>query len=179
MVKPLYFSASDYRTHVQSLLGEYHCKIDPKGRLMFPSKVRKQLEEVMHHGLVVSRDIFSKCLVLYPKDGWDKVIDEMSRLSRYNEEHELFMQKFMKGATQFDLDETGRLLLPSTLLTYAEIDLKKSNEVVLTGMFDKLKLWSLDNYTKYVLNDDDGIDIRDLAKKVGKDIEGGARFSMN
>lgn len=154
-----------------NLLGEHYCKVDPKGRMMFPARLRKQLEEVVHQGLVISRDIFSKCLVLYPAPGWNKVLEEMGHLSRYNEDHQLFLQKFMKGATQVELDETGRLLIPSALFSYAGIDLKKSNEIVLTGMLDKMQIWNPDAYRKHVLNDDDGVDIRDLAKKIGRDIE--------
>ena len=41
-----------------NLLGEYTCKIDAKGRLMFPARLRKQLETVLHNGLVINRDIF-------------------------------------------------------------------------------------------------------------------------
>lgn len=92
---------------------------------MFPAKLRKQLEEVVHHGMVVSRDIFTNSLVLYPAPAWNKVIEEMGHLSRYDEEHQLFLQDFMKGATQIELDETGRLLIPGALLMYAGIDLKK------------------------------------------------------
>ena len=49
-----------------NLLGEHPCRIDAKGRLMFPAKLRKQLDGVMHHGLVVNRDIFEGCLLLFP-----------------------------------------------------------------------------------------------------------------
>ncbi|MFM9986976.1 MAG: division/cell wall cluster transcriptional repressor MraZ [Flavobacteriales bacterium] len=164
-----------------NLLGEHHCKVDPKGRMMFPARLRKLMESEIHHGLVVNRDIFSKCLVLYSKSAWDQVMAEMNRLSRYDEEHQLFLQKFMKGATLVELDDTGRLMLPSVLLPFAEIDLKKNNEIVLTGVLDKMKIWSKDNYEKFVLNDADGIDIKVLAKKVGKDIEnrGGNGFMLN
>lgn len=164
-----------------NLLGEHHCKLDPKGRMMFPAKLRKQMESEINFGLVINRDIFSKCLVLYTKSAWDQVVSEMNQLSRYDEEHQLFLQKFMKGATLLEMDDTGRLSLPTVLLPFAEIDLKQSNEVVLTGVLDKMKIWSKSNYEKYVLNDDDGIDIRVLAKKVGKDIEskGGKGFFMN
>ena len=80
-----------------NLLGEYTCKIDAKGRLMFPARLRKQLETVLHNGLVINRDIFEGCLVVYPQPEWDKVNREMSRLSRYNRKHQLFQRKFMKG----------------------------------------------------------------------------------
>ena len=67
-----------------NLLGEYRCKIDAKGRLMFPARLRKQLDRVLHDGMVVNRDIFEKCLVIYPKPEWDRVNEEMSQLSRYD-----------------------------------------------------------------------------------------------
>ena len=56
------------KTHPCSTLpGEHPCRIDAKGRLMFPAKLRKQLDGVIHHGFVVNRDIFEDCLVLYPE----------------------------------------------------------------------------------------------------------------
>ena len=71
-----------------NLLGEHICRIDAKGRLMFPAKLRRQLDKVLHHGLVINRDIFEGCLVLYPKPEWDKVNTEMTQLSRYNRKHQ-------------------------------------------------------------------------------------------
>ncbi|MFN8700073.1 MAG: division/cell wall cluster transcriptional repressor MraZ [Flavobacteriales bacterium] len=153
-----------------NLLGEYHCKVDPKGRMMFPARFRKQLEMVIHHGLVVNRDIFSKCLILYPKPEWDKVNEEISRLSRYSEKHQRFQRKFLRGATTLELDATGRLLIPSVLLDYAEVDLKKSNEVILTGIGEKMEIWSSANYNVEVLDED--LDFGALAEEVRKDIEG-------
>ena len=94
-----------------NLLGEYHCRIDAKGRVSFPAKLRKQLDRVLHDGLVVNRDIFEGCLVLYPKPEWDKVNAEMGQLSRYDRQHQLFQRKFMKGATLVELDGSGRMLL--------------------------------------------------------------------
>jgi MraZ protein len=152
-----------------NLLGEHHCKLDPKGRVLFPGKLRKQLEEVVHHGIVVNRDIFSKCLVFYPKPEWDKVTDELSRLSRYNQKHQLFMRKFLKGATQLELDSNGRFLIPSALLEYAEIDIDDCNECVISGVGEKMELWSKSNYDAVIL--DDSFDFSSLAEEVQKDIE--------
>ena len=153
-----------------NLLGEHHCKVDLKGRMMFPARLRKQLENLIHHGLVINRDIFSKCLVIYPKPEWDKVNEEMNRLSRYNHKHQLFQRKFMKGATLLELDSAGRLLIPGILLDYAEVDLKKNNELILTGLGEKMELWSSSNYKKEILDDD--FDFGSLAEEVRKDIDG-------
>ena len=152
-----------------NLLGEYGCKIDAKGRLMFPAKLRKQMEEIIHQGLVLNRDIFEKCLVLYSKPEWEKVNTEMSRLSRYNRKHQVFQRKFMKGATMMELDGTGRLLIPSSLLEYAGISADK-NEIIITGMLEKIEIWNKDAYTALVLEEDE--DFGDLAEEIRREIEG-------
>ena len=155
-----------------NLLGEHPCRIDAKGRLMFPAKLRKQLDGVMHHGLVVNRDIFEGCLVLYPKPEWDKVNAEMARLSRYNRKHQLFQRKFMKGATHVDVDGSGRINLPSALLAYAGINPKDAKEVIVSGLGEKVEIWNQDAYNKQVIQDEDNLDFGDLAEDVRKDLDG-------
>ena len=155
-----------------NLLGEYSCKVDAKGRVMFPAKLRKQLEPVLSHGLVINRDIFEKCLILYPKPEWDVVNQEMSRLSRYDRKHQLFQRKFMKGATQLELDGTGRLNIPSALLDYALMNEKGGNEIVIAGVGDKMEIWSIKQYEEVVLGADD-TDLSDLIDDVRPVIENG------
>jgi MraZ protein len=137
--------------------------------MMFPAKLRKQLEEVLHHGLVINRHIFDNCLVLYPQPEWEIVKAEMARLSRYSQKHQLFQRKFMGGASQVEPDGTGRLLLPAMLLEYAQIDPKENNEVIVSGLGDKIEIWSVSNYRAKVIGDD--IDFGALAEEVRKDIE--------
>ena len=152
-----------------NLLGEHSCKVDSKGRVMFPAKLRKQLEPVISSGLVLNRDIFEKCLILYPKPEWDIVNQEMSRLSRYDRKHQLFQRKFMKGATLVEFDTTGRLLIPAALLDYAMIT-EGGNELVISGVGEKMEIWSKKQYDEVVLNADDD-DLSLLIDDVRKDIE--------
>ncbi|MDE0870522.1 MAG: division/cell wall cluster transcriptional repressor MraZ [Flavobacteriales bacterium] len=157
-----------------NLLGEYTCKIDAKGRLMFPARLRKQLDGVLHHGLVVNRDIFEGCLVIYPQPEWDKVNREMSRLSRYNRKHQLFQRKFMKGSTHVELDGSGRINLPALLMEHAGIHVKKDNEVIVSGLGEKIEVWSKASYSKSVLDDAEDFDFGDLAEDVRQDLEPGS-----
>ncbi len=93
----------------------------------------------------------------------------MSRLSRYNRKHQVFQRKFMKGATMMELDGTGRLLIPSSLLEYAGISADK-NEIIITGMLEKIEIWNKDAYTALVLEEDE--DFGDLAEEIRREIEG-------
>ena len=55
-----------------NFIGEFDCKLDAKGRLMVPSGLRKQLSPEANESFVVNRG-FEKCLVLYPKNDWERI----------------------------------------------------------------------------------------------------------
>jgi MraZ protein len=97
---------------------------------------------------------------------------EMARLSRYNKQHQLFQRKFMKGATHVELDGAGRINLPAALLAYASIHPADANEVIVSGLGEKVEIWNHEAYHKQVIQEDDSIDFGALAESVRKDIEG-------
>lgn len=142
-----------------NLLGEYDCKLDAKGRLMFPSALKKQLHDVLHEGFVVNRDLFAKCLVLYPAKQWGEVAGQLAELNRFVEKNVVFIRRFNNGATPVSLDGAGRLLVPGPLSAYAE--LKK--EVKLMGSVDRIEIWSKEHY-EAMLNED--IDMAALSEEV-------------
>lgn len=155
-----------------NLLGEFPCKVDAKGRLSFPARLRKELDAVIKQGLVLNRDIFERCLVLYPAPEWEKVSGELARLSRYNRDHQQFQRMFMKGATHVELDGAGRITVPGLLLGYAGIDLAADNEVIVSGLGEKVEIWAKPAYDAQVLGS--GIDFGALAETVRKDLEPGS-----
>jgi MraZ protein len=138
--------------------------MDAKGRLMFPAPLKRQLENVLHEGFVVNRNLFEKCLVLYPAQQWAEVSGQLGQLNRFIEKNERFIRRFNNGATPVSLDGTGRLLVPSALAEYA--DLKK--EVKLMGNGDRVEIWSKARYEE-MLNED--IDMGALSEEVMGDRE--------
>jgi len=56
-------------------MGEYHHSIDSKGRIIIPSKVRDDLGD----NCIVTRGL-DGCLFLYPKAGWDNIINKYKEL---------------------------------------------------------------------------------------------------
>ena len=79
----------------------------------------------------------------------------------------------MKGATIVNLDASGRLNIPAALLEYAGIDLSKSNEIIVSGLGEKVEIWTVEGYENQVLGDDTDFDFGDLAEDVRRDIEPG------
>jgi len=130
------------------LLGEFDCKLDAKGRLMVPSSLKKQLPNVEAEGLVINRG-FEKHLVIYPKKVWEGIVAELSKLNQYEKKTREFIRFFTRGATELNVDATGRVLLPKSLMEFAGIE----GEVVLACQFDKIEVWSKAAYDNLLDNE--------------------------
>jgi MraZ protein len=147
-----------------NLLGEYDCKMDAKGRLFLPTGLKKQLETLVHEGFVINRDIHEKCLVLYPKQEWDKVSKQLAKLNRFVRKNALFIRKFNNGATPLQVDSAGRVLLPKPLTAHAGLE----KNVVVIGNGERVEIWSKTEYDKMLSSEE--INFSDLAEEVMGDI---------
>lgn len=137
---------------MNSFIGDYNCKADAKGRILFPSAFKKQMASSATERFVIKKDLFEKCLVLYPIDEWErqnKII--RSKINPYNKEHNRFIRGFYKGTAEISLDGSNRLLIPKRLLDQVGI----TKEVVLAGQYDKIEVWANDLYDNIVENDEE------------------------
>ena len=142
------------------LIGEFDCKLDAKGRLVVPSALKRQLPNVEQDGLIVNRG-FEKNLVIYTREEWDKQAAKIARLNTFTAKNRAFIRQFMRGATELSLDSAGRVLLPKSLLEYANI----KGEVFLQCQFDKIEVWAKDEYEKMMDSSTDE-DFSALAEEV-------------
>ena len=116
-------------------IGEYNHTIDAKGRLIIPSKFRELLGEefVLTKGL-------DGCLSIYPMDEWEAFEDKLRTLPLTNKKAREFKRFFLGSAVDGEIDKQGRILISTSLRTYANLD----KEVVLAGVLDKVEIWSKD-----------------------------------
>ena len=132
---------------------EYESKIDAKGRLVLPARIKSQLPvsqgdgaAVDNHELVVRKG-FEQCLILYPMVEFKKVFAKISSLSEFNEEYRTLQRNFLSGVVTLELDGNGRFLLPKAMLAYANID----KEAMLVGMGNKVEIWNPEIYKKHLI----------------------------
>ena len=118
-------------------MGEYRHTVDPKGRLIVPSKFR----ELLGAEFVVTRGL-DGCLFVYPMDSWEAYVADLKKLPLTDKNARLFMRFIVAGATTCELDKQGRILLPANLREYAGID----KEVVSVGVYSRVEIWSKDRY---------------------------------
>ena len=120
-------------------MGEYRHTVDPKGRLIVPSKFR----ELLGAEFVVTRGL-DGCLFVYPMESWEAYVEELKKLPLTDRNARLFTRFIIAGATTCELDKQGRILIPTTLREFA--NLKK--DVLLAGMLDHIEIWDEDEWKK-------------------------------
>lgn len=128
-------------------IGDYTCKIDAKGRVMLSAAFKKQMPAAAQDKFVIKKDIYEKCLVLYPMDEWDRQNQLIRQnLNPYNKEHSQFLREFYKDTAEVELDANNRFLIPARLQSLAGID--KEKELVLAGQLGKIEIWAKELYDR-------------------------------
>ncbi|GGW53515.1 division/cell wall cluster transcriptional repressor MraZ [Winogradskyella epiphytica] len=152
---------------MNSFIGTYECKADAKGRLMIPAILKKQLSSALQDGFVLKRAVFQPCLELYPMAEWNKMMEKVNGLNRFNKKNNDFIRRFTAGVKIVEVDSAGRLLIPKDLISFSGI----SKNVVLASVVNILEIWDKDKYEHAI--DDAASDFADLAEEVmGQDDNG-------
>lgn len=143
-------------------LGEYQHNIDPKGRLIIPSKFRELLGEQF----VITKGL-DGCLFVYPLDGWHELEDKLKSLPLTQRDARAFARIFFSGASEGELDKQGRVLLPPNLRTYAHI----TKETMIIGVGTRFEIWDLDTWQQYNQESDKSFEqLAELMGQYGLDI---------
>lgn len=143
-----------------TFIGDYNCKVDEKGRITFPSSLKKQMGSVSESRFVVKKDIFEQCLVLFPIEEWERQnVIIRNKINPYNKEHNKFLRNFYRGSAEIILDSNNRMLVPKRLLDLANI----SKEAILAGQDGKIEIWSKELYESAEQGHED---FADLAEKI-------------
>ena len=133
-------------------LGNIEAKVDAKGRVFLPSSFRKVLQTSGEERLVLRKDVFQPCLVLYPESVWNREMDDLrSRLNRWNRDHQRIFRQFVSDVEAITLDGNGRFLVPKRYLEMTGI----SQEVKFIGMGDSIEMWSSANAEKPFMEPDE------------------------
>ncbi|HCH45733.1 division/cell wall cluster transcriptional repressor MraZ [uncultured Algoriphagus sp.] len=127
---------------------QYECKLDPKGRLVMPSKIKGAIPEANGTTLML-RMAEDKCLALYPMVEFKKLENQIKALSINNPEQRKLQRTFFITSVEVELDSAGRLLIPKLYQTYAGLE----KDVVVVGMGSRIEIWNPQNYLNNIIED--------------------------
>ena len=117
--------------------GINNVNLDVKGRLGLPLRYREHLTESNVEQLVITIDTNHKCLLLYPLREWDRIEREIESLSSFEHMSRRVKHLLIGHATDLDIDNNGRILIPRELRLYADLE----KHVSLVGQGKKLEIW--------------------------------------
>lgn len=142
-----------------SFKGTYKYSVDNKGRINIPAKMRKQLSDDSKDHFVITRG-FDKCLFLYPLDVWLKLEEKLQNLTEFNSDHRFLGRQIYSIAEDVSLDIQARIVIPSELREYAQIE----NEVLIIGVANRIEIWNPEVYEEYIQNQTSSFE--DVAERV-------------
>lgn len=133
-------------------LGNIEAKIDAKARVFVPAIFRKILLSSAQNVLVLRKDVFQNCLVLYPLEVWeDELAVLRSRLSRWDREQQALFRQFVVDAERLEMDANGRVLIPKRYLHMVGI----VSEVRFIGMDNTIEIWTKESLGSALMSADD------------------------
>lgn len=131
--------------------GTIEAKLDAKGRVFLPSEFRRQMGGPEQR-LVLKRDVYQPCLVVYPYEVWSAEVGRLEeRLNRWNPQHAMVLRQFMADAVLFTLDANGRFILPKRLLEACRVE----RTVEFVGVDDRIEIWSPEEKAAAFLSPED------------------------
>lgn len=119
--------------------GETAINLDAKGRLAIPMRYRDAIQEACEGRMVLTYSAFDNgALYLYPLKEWERVRDDVLKLSTFDRAHRSLQRKLVGSASTVEPDANGRIQLPQTLRNVAGLEKK----VLLLGMGSRFEIWN-------------------------------------
>jgi len=133
-------------------LGSIDAKIDAKMRVFVPANFRKVLLASEQSVLIMRKDIFQDCLVLYPEGVWEAEIQKLrSRLSRWDKAQQQLFRQFVVDTERLELDASGRILIPKRCLQMIGADL----DIQFLGVDNTIEIWGRNQLNESLIAPED------------------------
>ena len=139
---------------INVFMGEFHQKLDEKGRVTIPTKLRSDLGE----NFIITRGL-DGCVFIYPKEEWNNIIKKYKELPN-TKDTRTFMRTFLSCANETSLDKQGRINITSPLMEWASLN----KDVIVIGVNERLEIWSKESWEEYISTNKDNLS--DIADKL-------------
>ena len=125
--------------------GDFRARIDEKGRLAVPSRIRENLGEKV----ILTRGL-DGCLWMFPESEWKKFAEKILSQPASTQEGRALRRYFIGSAVDAVFDSHGRINIPQSLRNSANLQ----NEAVLVGQIDRVEIWNPEEWEKYLRETD-------------------------
>jgi len=127
---------------MKMFLGEYQPNITEGSRIALPKKLREQITS----GEVILSKGFEECVFVYDKQDW--LLEAQKQLEKpITDSYVRNLKRYLyASATECDIDDQGRFVVPTNLKDYANLD----KRTIVIGAGDHIEIWNQDTWTSYM-----------------------------
>jgi len=118
-------------------MGEYAHNIDKKGRIIIPVKFRDELGMKV----IITRGL-DGCLNGYTTQQWERIYEQLLKLPSTKKDARMFVRMMTSKAAECEIDNQGRVLLPSSLIALADIQ----KECRIIGAANHFEIWAKEHW---------------------------------
>ena len=132
--------------NMNSLIGQCECKLDGKGRLMFPATFKEQMGASFDEGFVLRPGLHANCVELFTMSDWRQTQERFQRLDVFKKKNVDVIRIYIAGARLVKPDSNGRLLIPKELI-------KKGGfvkDVTIISLTANLEIWDSNAFNEEV-----------------------------
>ena len=126
--------------------GEHECKLDAKGRLVLPSRLKSVLPSASKNSIVVRKG-FEPNLIIYPLSEFQNIYARINSLNEFSSEQRRLKRNLCSSISQVDLDSNARFLIPKSMISHCGLE----KEVILIGVGNIIELWNPVIYKKNLI----------------------------
>ena len=123
------------------MIGKYTAKVDDKGRLFVPAKLRAELGEEFY--VTIGYNSGFKCLQVFTKEGWEAFCAKFNTLSQAQRSGATTL--LFTNAVECNPDKQFRFTVTQNLFKYAGID----RDVVIAGVAGQALIWDAATYESF------------------------------
>ncbi len=123
------------------MIGKYTAKVDEKGRLIVPAKLRAELGEDFY--VTIGTNASRRCLTVYTKEGWEGLCAKYDALPLSQKTGTTSF--LFSNAVECSPDKQFRFLLSANLYQYAGI----TRDVVIVGRAGQAEIWDAEAYGEF------------------------------
>lgn len=138
-------------------IGQYHHRLEGKGRLSVPREFRKKIGEKA----VITRGL-DGCLFLFPHDKWQELAEKLKETPLTSLDARAFSRLLTYGGFEVSIDKQGRILIPEILRKFAKL----KEKVMVAGSLDRIEIWDQETFEAYQQKIEKTSD--DIAERISK-----------
>ncbi len=128
------------------LRGNYPTRVDEKGRLKIPAPFKEELEQNYGKQFYIT-SLDGQYVRIYPLEEWNKLEEKLQTASSFNKTRRKFLSRTNYYGQLVEMDNQGRVLIPSVLREKADM----KGDVAVLGALTFLEVWNNERFLKEMI----------------------------